>query len=550
MSTTTEHTPSGPCDKLLDYVYGELSAAESEEFKAHLPTCARCQAELAGFQRVRSAVKAAIPVVDPPVAATQGALHAQLLHAAAQRKPPGGKLLTFARKTRKVILSPGFAVAATFLVVGGFITVNMKSGKLEMPAPPATAPVTAPTPAPAAPAAAADEAEKIAEAPTAAEPKEALAKEAPKVTAKLKGKDIEAKLGAAEGDFARDKNTSYYLDTKADNKPMKVAKTEAALKRELAAPPEGNMTAPAKKALALDPAKPADSPANTIDALRNESMQKDRGSSTGADDFSYGSRSRKGGESNGAGGSGSVSGARPGRSAPSSWNAQVDSTITNQDGWDKRNAAGPRAAPQAAAPAAPPPPAATAPAPQAEMQQGMLSDGKASSRMQSQQAPALGGVRSTPQTKSPVVQSQMGQSAESLRKKAEELANAGRCEDAIRIYSEIERNYATAYTLPPKDKRLFDNCMRLTGRKQEQPADDLEQSKRGKKQDTQRRTLEEERAAEAPAAKPRPAPKPAEPPPQSIKEKKRAPSKRYDAENPYAAPESPAQAPAESKPSF
>src|SRR6187549_3058491 len=108
MSEAVEHTPS-LCDKLLDYVYGELSGDDLEQFKLHLLTCDPCKRELAGLERVRSAVKQALPAVEPPVDKM-----AQLMHAAAQQKPKRGKVLMFVRRT---VSHPAYAAAAVFVLV-------------------------------------------------------------------------------------------------------------------------------------------------------------------------------------------------------------------------------------------------------------------------------------------------------------------------------------------------------------------------------------------------------------------------------------------------
>src|SRR4051812_20646156 len=119
-------TPS-QCDRLLDYAYGELSGEELEQFKLHLLTCDACKRELQGLERVRSAVKQAMPPVDPPVDKM-----AQLMHAAAQQKPKRGKVLMFARR---VVSHPAMAAAAVFVVVGTAVLVNFSKGKGIMPSP-------------------------------------------------------------------------------------------------------------------------------------------------------------------------------------------------------------------------------------------------------------------------------------------------------------------------------------------------------------------------------------------------------------------------------
>jgi anti-sigma factor RsiW len=139
MSASTENSgTSSLCDQALDYAYDELSGDAKAAFEAHLATCQKCQTELAQLKRVRGAVKAVLPSVEPPANAT-GALHAQLIHAAAQRATTaagGGKVIPFGRRVQKVVLSPAFLAAAMFIIVGGAAGTMWWQGKLDMPAKP------------------------------------------------------------------------------------------------------------------------------------------------------------------------------------------------------------------------------------------------------------------------------------------------------------------------------------------------------------------------------------------------------------------------------
>jgi hypothetical protein len=153
----TQTTESGApeCDRLLDYVYGELEGVARGRFEAHLQTCATCAAEARSFGAVRSAVSAALPMVEAPMAALpMGALHAQLMHAAASRRPtPEGKLLPFARRVRAVVQRPSVAAAASFAVIATAVGLNWTVLTREKGAP--TAESAAPgVAAPVAPAAA------------------------------------------------------------------------------------------------------------------------------------------------------------------------------------------------------------------------------------------------------------------------------------------------------------------------------------------------------------------------------------------------------------
>jgi anti-sigma factor RsiW len=141
MNGATENR-TGTCEQLLEYAYGELGAEPRRAFEQHLAGCASCQAELASLERVRGAVKASLPLVEPPVNVT-GALHAQLLHAAAQRAGGRGKLRQLRRKLPRLLLSPAFLAAAMFVVVGTAAGTMWWRGRVMMPGrPAATATVT------------------------------------------------------------------------------------------------------------------------------------------------------------------------------------------------------------------------------------------------------------------------------------------------------------------------------------------------------------------------------------------------------------------------
>src|SRR5437868_5999712 len=107
MSAETTHTTS-PCEALLDFIYDELSGPARQAFETHLLGCASCQAEVAALKHVRGAVKEVLPFLEPPATAT-GALHAQLMHAAALGRPRRGKVIAL---FRQVVSHPGYAAAA------------------------------------------------------------------------------------------------------------------------------------------------------------------------------------------------------------------------------------------------------------------------------------------------------------------------------------------------------------------------------------------------------------------------------------------------------
>ncbi|HEX4462024.1 MAG TPA: zf-HC2 domain-containing protein, partial [Polyangia bacterium] len=128
MSEATQQTTAA-CEQLLDYVYDMLDAPQKAAFEQHLATCARCQAEAASFGKVRAASAKLMPDVEPTANLT-GALHAQLMHAASQRKASRGKLLAF---PRRIMQHPAWAAAAMFVIVGSAITINVMRDKFAMP---------------------------------------------------------------------------------------------------------------------------------------------------------------------------------------------------------------------------------------------------------------------------------------------------------------------------------------------------------------------------------------------------------------------------------
>ena len=98
-------------EKLLDYLYEELSAVERQACEQHLTGCARCQGELSSWGGVRRAARQ-LELVEPPAAVS-----AKLMYQAAQLAPRRrGKVWPL---VRKVWQHPAYAMAACFLIVGG-----------------------------------------------------------------------------------------------------------------------------------------------------------------------------------------------------------------------------------------------------------------------------------------------------------------------------------------------------------------------------------------------------------------------------------------------
>ena len=159
---TTEVTAMDEHERVLDYAYDMLSDGEKASFEAHLATCSRCRVELAATGHVRQVTRAALPMIEPGARLT-GALHAQLMHEAAQRKP-AGKMLPF---MRRVLKHPAYAAAASVLIIGGAVGVQWSRGRLFMPVPGAAAPAKSGAAAPGAAASVQAPASTAAEAPAA-----------------------------------------------------------------------------------------------------------------------------------------------------------------------------------------------------------------------------------------------------------------------------------------------------------------------------------------------------------------------------------------------
>jgi hypothetical protein len=202
---TAAATPIRECDQALDYLYAMLEGEAKTRFEAHLATCPRCQEELAAFGKVRVAAQSAMPAVEPSERLA-GPLHAQLMHAASQRKPRG-KVLPF---LRRVVSHPGYAAAAALVLVGGAVGLQWSRGRLLMPTAQQaaeSAPAAAATPAvqpakaqPAAPGATATTTPTVPEVNAAAPAPEPEGKLAPSLAQQADDSDRRALDKKAEAD--------------------------------------------------------------------------------------------------------------------------------------------------------------------------------------------------------------------------------------------------------------------------------------------------------------------------------------------------------------
>ena len=483
MGETTTNT-SGACELVLDYVYGELDEAHKRTFEEHLPACARCQREVASFGKVRAAVKRVMPPVEPS-GSLGGALHAQLMHAAAQRKPRRGILLAF---PRKIVEHPALSAAAMFVIVGGAFALNWSHGKLAMPA--ATDEKVAldapkPTEAPLAPkgGAVATSGEGAAAAAPAAEPMPAS-----------KAKE-EAE---AENRPAEDK-TQLALQTQTG--PYAVQRPVAhrgAAATNAVATPAPKKAAPARmKNIAADGklAKYDDTLAAPMGTSKDESERVGGLVGAGA-----------------GGGRADVNKEGAKSSAPGVLVPETATATANEKAPSKAHAAGGdqaryrNAAPAPAAAPAPPPPTV------------VMSTPPASSTRDSGYF-----ARSQAQTGAAAVQKPAANARnfDLLRKTADELAKTGRCDEAIKLYQELEKS---SQYLSPTERVSWVRCLNQRGRQEEaqQRLDELKQEKKltnAQIQDAERELNDSRRKAEAKKAKKAPAPADRAPATESVEQR-------------------------------
>jgi hypothetical protein len=389
--------PVGPCDSVLDYAYGELTGDALEAFKAHLAGCDKCKAELGGLDRIRGAVKQALPSVEPPPERL-GALHAQLMHAAAQRKPRRGALLTFGRR---VLLHPSYAAAAAFVLVAGAVGLQWSRGRLVMEPSRAEAPRPAemlqPTP------------------PRMPQPA------APPVAAVSAVAEKKAREPAPPGARQR---SELFLKTSAGGPTENPARRAASAKMKKAEAPSD------------------DSPDNLDDESNGASAQ--------------------GGSVLGAVGGRIVTGAPPPAARPT---ASATPPMTQ---------------------APPPPPVQPKMAERKELPEPP-SEGE-EPRM------AVAPTRSiSPES---AVQTAEQTDAPSLRKQAEELASSGRCDEAVKLYQRLERQYPQ-HALTLRDRLQYVRCLRAVGSQRDLETE-LEVLKADKLGVT--RVLDEKPVAERPPA--------------------------------------------------
>ena len=437
---TATPTPIRECDQALDYLYSMLEGDDKARFEQHLATCARCQGELASFGSVRKVAQEALATVEPTERLT-GALHQQLLHAAAQRKPRG-KVLPF---LRRVVSHPGYAAAAAFLLVGGAVGVEWTRGRLLM-TPPAT------QSAPAAPAA----------TPVEAKPEVAKAdehEEQKKPGAVGDGEGLIAPSGTVAGKN-KDKSLPVVMAEPAKHAAPAVPKKESAAgfdRDEWAkarGPVAGDVaekraiTAQLKKGRAAD---------NLDDALAGLE----------AKDAREGAASSSFGVGNGTGGGGYRS-APVEKPSPVARQAQAPAAAPAPQQMPSPKAPAPKAMsannePLAdaaqldsaerprrraqAAEEAPPPPVAATPSNARGYASNAASDTKSP-------APVDQVMSEAKQEAAP------GNQLDSERTRAAQLVATGRCEEATAIYARLDKKQG----LSDGDRLSYAKCLRVLGR--------------------------------------------------------------------------------------
>jgi anti-sigma factor RsiW len=143
---------------MMDYLYQELDADQMTAYRAHLPTCATCAAMLAGYERTRQAVRA-LPELEPPESVTSRLLAEAARRPVAAAATVGGVVANAPVEGKSawawltgwmqpIFAHPGFAAAASVIIVAGIAGILTLRGNLDLTAAPqAAAPVTESAPA-------------------------------------------------------------------------------------------------------------------------------------------------------------------------------------------------------------------------------------------------------------------------------------------------------------------------------------------------------------------------------------------------------------------
>ena len=472
MTTTTTQNGSvesgGICEQALDYAYNELSGEAKAAFERHLPTCARCQAEVESFGRVRGAVRAVMPMVDPPAAsASMGSLHAQLMHAAAQRRP-AGKVLSFGARVKKVVLHPGFAAAASLVLVAGAVSLMWSHDQLVTPVATQSAPPAQPIGAPVA--AAPSEAPTTVTTPAPTTPVEKSLPEAgdktiaaPEVTAKVGTKQADGPRGGSDAKPAvaakpQPKADSIAKDFggkdhRASNEDLKVLQPSLADSQL-----HGSTTQrlPAAKAPAPKFGGRGDTyqlemtngkKLNVTEEKAKESTARSERSNS---DDSIGGSAGLGRSQGGEG----LTGEQPKPGVGSgTWNGNMRNSNSGKGGLVHLEPQQSQATGKAlAATPSPSPPPSTMPSAQPTM--------PAPASVPAEPAPQAATNRRG-YVQQNVTQSALDQNTDGMRRKADELSRASRCNEAEALYRKLEKT--TAFRMSAAERLNLAHCKTQIG---------------------------------------------------------------------------------------
>ncbi len=112
---------------MIDRLYDELDPVEGKRFDAHVDSCARCRAELAGLERTRAALRE-MPDQEPPSSLSAILLHEAARHAPAgpartaaplEEEEPRGLLGWLLGLLEPIVAHPAATAVATLVVVAG-----------------------------------------------------------------------------------------------------------------------------------------------------------------------------------------------------------------------------------------------------------------------------------------------------------------------------------------------------------------------------------------------------------------------------------------------
>lgn len=224
-------------DRLMELLYDELPAAERAPLEAHIAGCARCQAEVASFQKTRAAARSVL-AAPPPAGARQRLIAAAMANSAAKTAttPPapvsaladGGGFWAWLRQRWALPTLATMGVMAVFLLASRLFLNPEKTYRRgqEIAAPAAEAPA----PAPPRPPEAAREPGQAAAPATNAAPVARRRVAAPVRPGKATPRQIEAlkdKRDALEGQLKFKSGDEAHFDEQHAAPPAGAAKPEA-----------------------------------------------------------------------------------------------------------------------------------------------------------------------------------------------------------------------------------------------------------------------------------------------------------------------------------